>query len=506
MGLYDYTIYNVIARNAQVVGDNIGWIFEEERITHRQFKEKVDCLARGLLDAGLEKGDRIGVLSQNNMEYMYLYGAAAKIGAVMLPVNWRLQSDEVEYIISDASPKLFFTETGFQKMAGPLVSKFDFIKQSYAIGKTDKDFQAFDDLLKNSGDSPEINVRSEDPYVIIHTAAVAGKPRGATLNHRGIIAGNIQGMYIWGLTKDDCHLCMLPLFHIAGLGTTFNVMHAGGKNVVLAKFDAGLALKHIQDDKVSVFVEFPPMLSMLLEKNNELNCDLTSLRVVGGLDAPDTMKTFEKITGGKFWTGFGQSETSGFVTFAPYFDKVGSAGKPAFMADVALVDEHGNFVETGQQGEIVVRGPIVFNGYWNLEEDNAYTFRDGWHHTGDMGRFDGEGYLFYMGRKPEKELIKPGGENVYPAEVEKVILEHPVVEDVSVIGVPDSQWGEAIKAVCVLKAGETLPEDELIQFVASKIARFKKPKFIAYVEELPKNDDGSIDRNKVKEDHGKPKT
>ncbi len=504
MGLYDYTIYNVIARNAQVCGKNIGWVFEDKQITHGQFKETVDCLSRGLLDAGLEKGDRIGVLSQNNMEYMYLYGAAAKIGAVMLPVNWRLQSDEVEYIISDGSPKFIFAEAEFKEMAGRLVSKFDFIKKLFVIGAADGGLNDFHELLKNRGDCPRIDVKSEDPYVIIHTAAVAGKPRGATLNHRGIIASNIQGMYIWQLTEEDCHLCMLPLFHIAGLGTAFNVLHAGGKNVVLAKFDADLALKHIQDEKVSVFVEFPPMLSTLLERNTELNYDLTSLRVVGGLDAPDTIKTFEDLSGGKFWTGFGQSETSGFVTFAPYFDKIGSAGIPAFMADVALVDEQGNFVETGQQGEIVVQGPLVFNGYWNLPEDNAYTFRDGWHHTGDMGRFDEEGYLFYTGRKPEKELIKPGGENVYPAEVEKAILEHPAVEDASVIGVPDAKWGEAVKAVCVLKTGEALPEDELIQFVASKIARFKKPKFIVYVEALPKNEDGSIDRNKVKEDHGSP--
>ncbi|MCJ7806557.1 MAG: AMP-binding protein, partial [Clostridia bacterium] len=196
-------------------------------------------------------------------------------------------------------------------------------------------------------------------------------------------------------------------------------------------------------------------------------------------------------------------ETSGFVTFAPYFDKIGSAGIPAYMAEIQLVDGDGNAVKTGEQGEIVVRGPFVFNGYWNLEEDNAYTFRDGWHHTGDMGRFDEEGYLFYTGRKPEKELIKPGGENVYPAEVEKTILQHPLVEEVSVIGVPDAKWGEAIKAVCVLKKGELLAETELIEFVASKIARFKKPKHIVYVTELPKASDGSIDRNKVKEEHGK---
>jgi len=503
MGLYDFTIYSIIIRNAQLYENEIGWIAGEDKISHGQFKETVDKLACGLIEMGLKKGDRIGVLAQNSMEFMYLYGAAAKIGSIMLPINWRLQPEEVEYIISDGAPKVIFAEKEFHNQVGPLSDKFDFIEKTYSMGPASGDFNAFEDLLNNDGVCPEIDVLSEDSYLIIHTAAVAGKPRGATLSHRGIIAANMQGMYVWNITKEDCHLCMLPLFHIAGLGTALNVMHAGGKNVMLAKFDADLALKHISEDRVSIFVEFPPMLSTLLERNKELNVDLTSLRVVGGLDAPDTIKSYEEISGGKFWTGFGQSETSGFVTFAPYFEKVGSAGIPAFMAEVKLVDGNGNFVKTGEQGEIAVRGPVVFNGYWNLEEDNAYTFRNGWHHTGDMGKFDEDGYLFYTGRKPEKELIKPGGENVYPAEVEKTILEHPLVEEVSVIGVPDSQWGEAIKAVCVLKKGERLDESELIEFVASKIARFKKPKHVVYVSELPKTGDGSIDRNKVKEEHGK---
>lgn len=502
MGLYDFTIYSIIERNSRLYKNDIGFIAGNKKITHGQFKDTVDKLACGLLKAGLKKGDRIGVLSQNNMEFMYLYGAAAKTGSIMLPINWRLQPDEIEYIISDGSPKFIFAEKDFQGLISGLSKKFDFFKKAYSMGSASDGFEPFDHLLKNDGISPETDIHSEDNYLIIHTAAVAGKPRGATLSHRGIIASNIQGMYIWNITKEDCHLCMLPLFHIAGLGTALNVMHAGGINIILSKFDADLALKHISEDRVSIFVEFPPMLSTLLEKNKEQKHDLSSLRVVGGLDAPDTIKSFEEIAGGTFWTGFGQSETSGFVTFAPYFDKVGSAGIPAYMAEIQLVDNDGHFVKTGEQGEIVVRGPVVFNGYWNLEEDNTYTFRDGWHHTGDMGRFDEEGYLFYTGRKPEKELIKPGGENVYPAEVEKTILEHPLVEEVSIIGVPDAQWGEAIKAVCVLKKGEVLDEKELIEFVASKIARFKKPKHVIYVHSLPKTSDDTIDRTKVKEEHG----
>ena len=502
MGLYDYTIYSIIVRNARVYGDKAGWIFGPERITHGQFLERVDRLASGLLSAGLARGDRIGVLAQNSMEYVYLYGAAAKIGAVMLPFNWRLQPDEVEYIISDCSPKFMFVGSDFQALAGPLLDKVDFVEKCYAMGPAEGEFEAFGDLMDNDGSCPELEVQADDAYVIIHTAAVAGRPRGATLSHQGLIVSNLQAMSIWHMTDKSCNLGMLPLFHLAGLGTMLNVMHAGGTNVVMARFDADLALKHIQEDKVTIFTEFAPMLATLLDKNEELKYDLSSLEVVGGLELPETAKRFEELTGGTFWIGFGQTETSGFVAYAPYFERPGSAGLPAMTVDVEIMDEHGKFAEPGTAGEIVVRGPTVFKGYWNMDEDNEYTFRDGWHHTGDMGRFDEDRYLWYMGRMPEKELIKPGGENVYPAEVERAVLEHPLIEEVSVIGVPDQQWGEAIKAVCVLKKGESLDESELIEFVAGKIARFKKPKHVVYVSELPRTGDGVIDREKVKAEHG----
>ena len=502
MGLYDFSIYNVIERNARIFGDRTGWIFGEEKLTHREFLNRVDRVAKGLLDRGLKRGDRIGILAQNSLEFVYLYGAAARIGAIMLPVNWRLQAEEVEYCIKDGEPSIMFAGPEFQAQVDPLVEKFDFIKHAFSMARAEGKFTAFSELMDNDGRCPEPEVRFDDAYVIIHTAAIAGKPRGATLSHMGLLLSNLQVMALWHMGSNACNLGMLPLFHLAGLGTMLNVMHAGGKNIVLAKFDADAACRLIEAEKVTVFVEFPPMLQTILDRNEELGCDLSSLEVVGGLEMPDTVNRFEQATGGKFWIAFGQSETSGFVTFAPYNERLGSAGVPAYIADVAIVDERGEPVEPGQQGEIVVRGPLVFKGYWNLPQDNERTFRGDWHHTGDMGRFDQDGYMWYMGRMPEKELIKPGGENVYPAEVEGVILEHPLVEDVSVIGVPDEKWGEAIKAVCVLKAGANLPEAELIEFVASKIARFKKPKHVVYVAGLPKTNDGATDRVRVKAEHG----
>ena len=216
----------------------------------------------------------------------------------------------------------------------------------------------------------------------------------------------------------------------------------------------------------------------------------------------ETIRRLEKETGARFWSSYGQTETSGLVSIARYSERPGSAGRPGFVADVGIMDESGRQLGPGTPGEIVVRGPLVFRGYWKMDKDNAYTFRGGWHHTGDMGHFDEDGYLWYSGRLPEKELIKPGGENVYPTEVEESILTHPSIKEVSVIGVRDARWGEAIKAVCVLRSSASLAPSELIEFVGSRIARFKKPQYVVFVPELPKRDDGSIDRAKVKVCYG----
>jgi acyl-CoA synthetase (AMP-forming)/AMP-acid ligase II len=199
---------------------------------------------------------------------------------------------------------------------------------------------------------------------------------------------------------------------------------------------------------------------------------------------------------------YGQTETSCVATFGPYRERPGAAGKPLPLAEVTLVDDYDRPVPAGQVGEITMRGPMVFKGYWNLPEDTAYTLREGRHHTGDLGRFDEEGFLWYAGRKAEKELIKPGGENVYPAEVEKVILEHPAVELAVVFGVPDPKWKEGIKAVCQLKQGFTLKPNELIEFVGNRIARYKKPQYVEFVTDCPLLESGLPDRAKVKDLYG----
>jgi acyl-CoA synthetase (AMP-forming)/AMP-acid ligase II len=494
--LYNYSLYNLIRRNAALYGDRFSLQSGDRRIGHRELLIQVERLAFGLARAGLGRGDRLAILANNSPEYVFLLGAAARIGAVVVPINWRLKPDEVEHILRDGTPKVVFVDPGNLPVAESVAAKCNFIEKRYVIGARCGDFESFATLMERSGNLQEAGPSFEDPYVIIYTAAVQGKPRGAVLSQRNILFANLQYICSLKLTSKDIHLGILPLFHLAGLGMLFATLHAGGANLLPPKFDVDLTLESIEKDKVTLFVEFAPMLKTLLENAESKGSDLSSLRHVVGLDQPETVKRFQEMTKATFWTGYGQSETSGFISFAPYFQRAGSAGLPNSVSEVGIVNEAGEILDSGRKGEIVVRGPMVFHGYWNRIEDNLRTFRGEWHHTGDKGWVDADGYLWYAGRTAEKELIKPGGENVYPAEVEKAILEHPRVAQVTVIGVPDPEWGEAVKAVCVLKAG-SMDETEIVEFVASRIARYKKPKHVVFVTDLPKKPDGSVDRERV---------
>jgi long-chain acyl-CoA synthetase len=341
-----------------------------------------------------------------------------------------------------------------------------------------------------------------DGLVIIHTAAVAGRPRGALLSHRNFISANVHLNLLMRLSPEDVHLNLLPLFHVGGLFMATMAFHAGALNVNMSKFDAAQAVELIADRGVTVMFDFAPIMSSILEQQVKTGKAINSLQHVIGIEAPETIEKYQQRTGGTFYVMYGQTETSAIATLGRYNDRPGSAGRTIPLADVKLVDDEDRTVPAGQVGEIAVKGPMVFNGYWNLPEDTAHAFRNGWHHTGDLGRFDENGFLFYSGRKPEKELIKPGGENVYPAEVEKAILEHPAVEMTVVFGVPDPKWKEGIKAVCQLKSGQKLAAGDLAKFVGERIASYKKPQYVEFVAEMPLLADGTPDRSQVKERFG----
>jgi acyl-CoA synthetase (AMP-forming)/AMP-acid ligase II len=501
MGLNDFTFYDVINRNARCHGNLDAWydVDDGRMFSFAEVKRQVDRLACGLQRAGIGKGDRVGVVGKNVFEYFLIYGAAAALGAIVLPINWRLSPEEMGYNLNDCQPRIVFAGEEFQEAIGSLKSSLASVEKFYSLGPGAELFGAFDTLLSGGEDVKVEDVSIDDGFVIIHTAAVAGKPRGALLTHGNALCIDMHFGWLCHLTPRDVHLNLLPLFHVGGLFMATSSFHAGALNINMSKFDAEKAYALIVDRKISFMFDFAPILSSILDEHEKKGRDLSSLSRVLGLEAPETIERYQKRTGGTFYCLYGQTETSGFATFSAYHEKPGSAGRMFPLADVRLVDDHDHFVGVGEVGEITVKGPMVFKGYWNLSEDTSYAFRAGRHHTGDLGRFDEDGFLWYAGRKAEKELIKPGGENVYPAEVEKVILEHPAIEETVVFGVPDPKWKEGIKAVCLLREGQRLEPGELIEFVGERIARYKKPQYVEFVSEIPRLDNGSVDRGKVKE-------
>jgi acyl-CoA synthetase (AMP-forming)/AMP-acid ligase II len=414
-------------------------------------------------------------------------------------VNWRLSAEEVAFNLNDCQPVMVFVDDAFSDMFRAIRERLESVSRVINLNDAGP-FDAFRDLMV---DTPFVAdpVTDNAGLVIIHTAAVAGRPRGALLSHANLLCASQHFNHCFGLTMNDVHLNLLPLFHVAGLFMAVSAFHAGALNINMAKFDADQAVSLIASRKASVMFDFSPILGSILDAQETSGADIRSLRAVIGLDAPDTIERYQKTTGGTFYTMYGQTETSCLATLGCYDDRPGSAGRPVAMGLVELVDEADDAVAPGEVGEITLKGPLVFKGYWNLDTDNAQTFRNGRHHTGDLGRFDADGFLWYAGRKPEKELIKPGGENVYPAEVEKVILEHPAIRQTVVIGVPDPKWKEGIKAVCVLAAGASLEARALIEFVGSRIARYKKPQYVQFVDTLPEKN-GAIDRQAVKTMYG----
>jgi len=497
MSVHSFTIYDLYRRNARLYKDKTAVLSGNTRITFGDLLNQINSLSGELSSRGVNKGDRIALLTKNSPAFITILGAAAAIGAILVPINFRLSAGEISYILDDAEPVMLLFDVEYEELLAELVSVFP----------PAADRIPFDSL--QSSPFPMVDrqpfleeTASSDPLIIIHTAAIQGKPRGAVISHGNLLAGMTQTVALIGLDSGDIYLNILPLFHIFGLIMALSLMHAAGENVIISRFEPKEVNEIIMQKKVSIIANFPPILAKILDEQEKGSFDLSSLRHVVGLEHPDTIARYTGLGFGQFWACYGQTETMALTFLSRHQERPGSAGRPVPWVDMAIVDEFDRPVDSGKPGEIVLRGPLVFSGYWKEEELTQMTFRGGWHHTGDLGRLDTDGFLWFVGRKAQKELIKSGGENVYPVEVEKTIMEHPAVEEVSVIGVPDPEFGEGIKAVCVLKPGAKVTERELAVFVASKIASYKKPRRVCFVESIPRKADGFIDREEVKALYG----
>src|SRR5437660_3471995 len=499
MGAQAFTVYDLVARGAALYRDAPALIQGTRQWSFRQLLERADRLASGLAGLGLSKGDRICILAQNDAAYVDLYGACARQGISVYPINWRLTAQEVERVLERAAPTMMVADASTLPVVGEWPRTQRGVAHWYQLGEAPPaaGFTALSSLYRDDP-PPAADVTGDDPFAVISTAAVDVIPRGAVLTHSNVVTASLVVVQALGFTAADRYLLALPLFHVTALGNLVAHLHAGGACVLVARYDAEEAVRLIDSHRITPLPDFPPVLVNLLDAAQKLGSKLPSLKHVSGLDAPPTIQRLHDETQAQFWTGFGQSETTGFVSIQRVRDKPGAAGRPIAVCRLRLVDDYGREVPTGTPGETVVRGPVVFQGYFGQPDVTAYTLRNGWHHTGDVGRLDEDGWLYYVRRKPEKELIKPGGENVYPAEVESVIMQMEGVSGVCVYGIPDVRWGETIKAVVEARPAGRYTAQQVSEFVGSRIARFKRPTSVAFADALPRTAEGGVDRDAVK--------
>lgn len=502
---------DIYTRCARLHPDRCAVVAGERALNFQEVNERAIRLANALRQCGLVRGDRVAILCANSLEYLECVGAVAKAAFILVPINFRWQPSEIGFLLSDSGARLVFAGAEFVSTLEMIRSDLPALEHIVVVGAAEDALMPYQEFLERapSGDAEDPGIEDDEPVALMYTAAVGGRPRGTMLTHRSFVYQSVQLALMAGIGAQDVYLNMMPMFHTMDLSLALAFFHLGATNVILEHFDPAIAAALIEQHRVSFLGEFAPMAAQILEAATKLDIDLSSVRRIFGLDSADTVRAYLQRFPGLMWlSGYGQTETHGVVTLGTVGgveeldQRPGIPGLPGPLNLVRVVDEDDNDVAAGETGEIVVRGPNVAVGYWGLPDVTSYVGRNGWHHTGDLGRFDAGGYLWFVDRKPEKDLIKTGGENVYPEEVERVLREHPDVREVCVIGVADPEWSEAVKAVVVSESTASVSAADLIDFCRRRVASYKKPKHVEFVQDLPRTSDGSIDRQAVKNMYG----
>ena len=472
------------------------------RITYREWNRAANRTANFLREQlGVRKGDRVAVLAMNCVEYLDLWFACAKLGAIMQTLNWRLTPRELASLIADATPRALIYGPDF-------VSQIEELRTMNALPTLTLALSLEGRGKMPDTPPPEVELNWNDPWVICYTGGTTGLPKGAILTHGSITWNSINTVMSWGLTSDDTTILNSPLFHTGGLNVfTAPLVHIGGASIVCRAFDADQVFDLIRDAGVTIYFGVPTMFIAMQQHPRWSQADFSKLKLVISGGAPCPLPVFEKFwaRGVDFKTGYGLTEAGPNTFWLPREDvrrKPGAVGFPLFHVDVKVIDEKSSACGADKVGELLVRGPHVCAGYWNRPEETAKAIdKDGWLRTGDLARRDAEGYYTIVGRS--KDMIISGGENIYPAEAESVLHAHPAVAEAALIGVSDDKWGEVGRAIVVLQKGARVTAEELTEFCRSRLARYKIPKAFVFVDELPKTAAGKIDKKVLQDKFGK---
>ena len=466
---------------------------DKRRFTYKEFHAAVTRTARMLASKGVRKGDVVSLLLPNSVEYVIAYFACWQIGALAGPINSLLKSQEIAYVISNSEAKALLVNSEFLPVIETIRTE---VPSLQAIIRFDDEAEAT--RTQATGPEPTAEIDSEHEAIIIYTSGTTGKPKGCLLTHGNVIA-NARQISSWlGFTERDRLLTIMPLFHMNAVSvTTMSALYAGGSTVVSPKFSASRFWQIISDYQITSFGSVATMLSMLLSTYPDgvpagLKTDQLRFAMCGSAPVPaEVLRRFEETFNCLVVEGYGLSESTCRSTFNPPDQRrrPGSCGVP-IGNEMRVVDEEDREVPDGELGEIVLRGENILKGYYKNDTANATAFRNGWFHTGDIGYRDADGFYYIVDRK--SDMIIRGGENIYPREIDEVLYQHPDIATAAAVGVPDQLYGEEVAAVVVLKPGAHTSEQEVIDYCKSRLADFKCPKTVHFVEDIPKGPTGKL--------------
>ena len=481
-------------------------ICDEERFTYSQLNERVNRLAAGLMDMGLRKGDNAAILLQNCSQYIEIYFALAKIGAVAVPLNFMLKGKGLEFLVNNSAARIMFLEETTREQVEDARSRFTSIASDsfIFIGSTvPEEYRSYEKLIsEGSPEEPDVRVDEDDDLIILYTSGTTGLPKGIVLTHRNRLTYfNWCGLE-YGMLFDGIHMVTTPLYHNVACFLSQTQFYTGGTVVVMRKFSAEHCVELIVREKVTSTFMVPTQLNLVLRMRGVEPSSLSSVRTIVTGAAPLATRTKEQIIGlfnCDLHEMYGLTETGLITNMKPEdaLRKVRCVGQPFFHMEMRVVDEHGHDVPEGEVGEIVARGPLLLRTYYSNEKAYNDAMRDGWFFSGDLGRVDDEGFLYLVDRK--KDMICSGGVNIYPMDVEEILHSHPKVHESAVIGVPDERWGESVLAIVVLKPGESLTKEDLIRHCKDNMASYQAPKLVEFLDELPRNPSGKVLKRELRE-------
>jgi len=506
-----------------IVPDRTAIVFEGKRFTFNDLNERSNRLANALSGQGIKKGDRVAILQVNCNEYVEAYYATAKLGAIFVPLNFRAKQHELTHMLKHSESQVILCGKRYVDMVKDMGKELPLLKHFICVEGGADGMLDYDKLLSEaSPDDVFTDVNEEDVTILMYTAGTTGLPKGVPLQHKSFTVYMLENVQPVDPDIEETNLLTMPLYHVAGIQAMLAATYGGRAIAIMRQFDTDEWLETVQKEKANRAMLVPTMLKRIVDHQDFKKYDLSSLRVItyGAAPMPFEVikKAIELFPGVNFINAFGQTETASTITTLGPADHIiegteeekekklrrltSSIGRPMPDVEIKIVGEDGSKMPPGEVGEIVAKGPRVMGGYWKDAEKTAKTLtKDGWLRTGDMGYMDEDGYIFLAGRGDD--LIIRGGENISPEEVENAIYTHPAVDEVAVIGVPDPEWGQEVMAVLVLKKGAKATAEEISEHCREKLASFKRPTYVEFIDELPRTSTGKILKRVLREKYAK---